>query len=162
MINMTEDVGNRVKTLVLGVGNPILMDDGIGIHVVRELKKLNLPGVEVEELPASGLELLDMVVGYDKVIIVDAIRTKGGIPGDFYSLTEDDFVRSVHGASPHGINIPTALAMGRKIVPERMPKELTFIAVEVEEIELVSEDLTPSVERALPKVVEKLVKELGF
>jgi hydrogenase maturation protease len=158
---MTNALRPIVKKLVLGVGNPIGTDDGVGIHVARELMKLNLPGVQVEELPASGLELLDMVVGYDKVIIVDAIRTKGGEPGDFYTLTEDDFVRCVHGASPHGINIPTALAMGRRIIPDQMPRELVFIAVEVEDIENVSEKLTPKVARALPEVLERVKKELG-
>ena len=149
-----------MKRLVLGVGNPIGTDDGVGIHVARELKKLDLPGVEVEELPANGLELLDMVVGYDKVIIVDAIKTRGGNPGDFYTLTEDDFVRSVHGASPHGINIPTALAMGRRIVPEQMPRELIFVAVEVEDIENVSDKMTPKVAKAVPRIVEFVEERL--
>lgn len=157
---MVDVVSTRVKKLVLGVGNPILTDDGVGIFVARELKKLNLPGVEIEELPASGLELLDMVVGYDKVIIVDAIRTKGGAPGDFYTLTEDDFIRSVHGASPHGINIPTALAMGRRIVPEKMPSELIFVAVEVEDIENVSDKMTPKVAKAVPRIVEFVAERL--
>jgi hydrogenase maturation protease len=157
---MVNVVSARVKKLVLGVGNPILTDDGVGIFVARELKRLNLPGVEIEELPASGLELLDMVVGYDKVIIVDAIRTKGGEPGDFYTLTEDDFVRSVHGASPHGINIPTALAMGRRIVPEQMPRELIFVAVEVEDIENVSDKMTPKVAKAVPRIVEFVEERL--
>jgi hydrogenase maturation protease len=157
---MVNVVSASVKKLVLGVGNPILTDDGVGIFVARELKRLNLPGVEIEELPASGLELLDMVVGYDKVIIVDAIRTKGGEPGDFYTLTEDDFVRSVHGASPHGINIPTALAMGRRIVPEQMPRELIFVAVEVEDIENVSDKMTPKVAKAVPRIVEFVEERL--
>ncbi|MBE3050465.1 hydrogenase maturation protease, partial [Candidatus Bathyarchaeota archaeon] len=68
--------------LVLGVGNPILSDDGVGIHVARELKKREMPGVDVEELAASGLELLDVVRGYDKVVIIDAIQTTNGRPGE--------------------------------------------------------------------------------
>jgi hydrogenase maturation protease len=158
---MADALQHCVKKLVLGVGNPIGTDDGVGIHVARELKKLNLEGVEVEELPASGLELLDMVVGHDKVIIVDAIRTAGGCPGEFYTLSEDDFVRSVHGASPHGINIPTALAMGRKVVPDQMPKELVFVAVEVEDIENVSDKMTPKVAAAVPSVVKLVLEKLS-
>ena len=149
-----------MKKLVLGVGNPILTDDGVGIHVARELKKLNIQGVDVEELPASGLELLDMVFGYDKVIIIDAIRTRGGTSGEFYTLTEDDFVRSVHGASPHGINIPTALAMGRHLVPEQMPKDLVFIAVEVEDIENFGDQMTARVAKAVPEVVKLVLEKL--
>jgi len=150
-----------MRRLVLGVGNPILSDDGIGIHVARAMKLRNLPGVEVEELPASGLELLDMVLDFDKVVIVDAIQTRGGVPGQIHILEEADFERAVHGSSPHGINIATALAMGRKIVPERMPNEVVYVAVEVEDLVNVSERLTPRVEAALPEIIRRIEKELA-
>lgn len=150
-----------MRKLVLGVGNPILSDDGVGIHVARALKARNLPGVEVEELPAGGLELLDMVLGFDKVVIVDAIQTKGGVPGQIHILEEADFERAVHGSSPHGINIATALAMGRKIVPDRMPNEVVYVAVEAEDLVNVSERLTQKLEAALPEIVKRVEKELG-
>jgi hydrogenase maturation protease len=149
-----------VKTLVLGVGNPILSDDGVGIHVARELGNRNIPNVWVEELAASGLELLDMVLDFDKVIIIDAIQTNKGVPGQIHILDEKDFERSVHGSSPHGINIATALALGRKIVPERMPREVVFIAVEAEDLVNVKEQLTPMVQAALPRVVKKVEEEI--
>jgi hydrogenase maturation protease len=149
-----------VKTLVLGVGNPILSDDGVGIHVARELRTRGLPDVQVEELAASGLELLDLVLGFDKVIIVDAIQTASGSPGQIRILDEKDFEKSVHGSSPHGINIATALALGRKIVPEKMPKTVVFIAVEAEDLVNVKEQLTPKVQAALPKIVERVEEEI--
>lgn len=149
-----------MKTLVLGVGNPILSDDGVGIHVARELKKEKIVDVDVEELAASGLELLDTVRGYDKVIIIDAILTEGGEPGQLHILDEKDFERSIHGSSPHGINIATALALGRKLVPEEMPKEVVFYAIEAKDVVNVSEDLTPRLQDALPKIIEQLIHEL--
>src|SRR5512137_2992261 len=147
-----------VKVLVLGVGNPILSDDGVGIHVARELKNRRLPEVTVEELAASGLELLDVVLGYDRVIIIDAIQTAHGNPGEIRVLQEEDFERSVHGSSPHGINMATALALGRKIVPEKMPKSVIFTAVEAEDLVNVKEELTPKVQAALPRAV-KMVED---
>ncbi|HEX7392701.1 MAG TPA: hydrogenase maturation protease [Thermoplasmata archaeon] len=150
-----------MKILILGVGNPVLSDDGVGIHVARILREKGLPGVDVEELPASGLELLDVVLGYDKVVIVDAIKTDGGVPGEYYILDEKDFEKSVHGASPHGINIATALALGRKIVPDRMPKEVVFIAVEAEDLVNVSEKLTEKVLAAIPGILERVAKEVA-
>jgi len=149
-----------VKTLVLGVGNPILSDDGVGIHIARALKERKLAGVTVEELAASGLELLDMVVGYDEVIIIDAIQTKNGRPGDFYELEEEDFEKSIHGSSPHGINIATALALGRKIVPEKMPRRILFVAVEADDVVNVSERLTEKVQKAVPEILDKIVKDI--
>lgn len=143
-----------VKALVLGVGNPIKSDDGVGVRVARLLKERNIPGVDVEELPASGLELLDCVLDYDLVVVIDAIQTKGGRPGDFYELQEGDFERTVHGASPHGVNIATALALGRRIVPERMPKKVVFVAVEAADLVNVSEMLTPEVEAQVPRIAD--------
>lgn len=157
---MAEPLRIPVKVLVLGVGNPILSDDGVGIHVARELKKRSIPGVDVEELAASGLELLDVVRGYDKVVIIDAILTTNGTPGELYILEEKDFEKSIHGSSPHGINIATALALGRKLVPNEMPKEVVFFAVEAEDLVNVSERLTPKVAKALPGIVEMVRKEL--
>lgn len=150
-----------MRKLVLGVGNPILSDDGVGIHVARALKARGLPGVEVEELPASGLELLDMVLGFDKVVIVDAIQTSGGVPGQVHILEEADFEKAVHGSSPHGVNIATALAMGRKLVPERMPKEVVYIAIEAEDLVNVSESLTPKVAAALPGILDRVAREVA-
>lgn len=150
-----------MKVLVLGVGNPILSDDGVGIHAARELKKKDLGNVDVEELAASGLELLDVVRGYDKVIIIDAIQTTGGKPGELYVLEEKDFEKSIHGASPHGINIATALALGRRLVPDEMPREVVFFAVEAEDLVNVSEKLTARVLAALPGIVERVETELS-
>ena len=148
-----------MKTLILGVGNPILSDDGVGIHVARELGKKGLPEVHVEELAASGLELLDVVLDFDKVIIIDAIQTTNGVPGQIHVLEERDFEKSVHGSSPHGVNIATALALGRKVVPERMPKKVVFIAVEAEDLINVKEQLTPKVQAALPRIVKMVEDE---
>lgn len=156
---MNERMPDGPRTLIVGIGNPILSDDGVGIHIARRLKKLGLEGVDVEELPASGLELLDMVLGYERVVIVDAIVTDGGKPGTFHVLEEDAFERTVHGASPHGINIATALAMGRKLVPERMPKRIHFVAIEAKDIVNVSEEMTAEVAQAVPSIVERIVSE---
>lgn len=149
-----------MKVLVLGVGNPILSDDGVGIHVARALKKRGLPGITVDELAASGLELLDVVRGFDKVVIIDAIQTKGGRPGELYILEEKDFEKSIHGSSPHGINIATALALGRKLVPQEMPKQVIFYAIEASDLINVSEKLTEAVGMALPAIVDRIEEEL--
>lgn len=149
-----------MKILVLGVGNPILSDDGVGIHVARDLKKKNIKGVTVEELAASGLELLDVVRGFDKVIIIDAIQIEGGVPGELHFLEERDFERSIHGSSPHGINIATALALGRRLVPNEMPKEVLFLAIEAEDLVNVGENLTHRVAAAVPEAVRRLEQEV--
>ena len=68
-----------MKTLVLGLGNPILSDDGVGLRVARAVEsQLSQQEITVMETSMGGLSLLDLLTGYDRAIIIDAIQTRGG------------------------------------------------------------------------------------
>ena len=158
LLRMPEEVSAKEgRVLIVGIGNPILSDDGVGIHVARRMKDMQLPNLDVEELPASGLELLDLVLGYDTVVVVDAIVTGKDRPGKMYVLQEDDFERTIHGASPHGINVATALAMGRRVVPGKMPRRILFVAIEADDVVNVCEELTPPVAAAVPLIIDHVL-----
>ena len=149
-----------MKTLVLGLGNPILSDDGVGIKVAREVgKKLDDPEITVAETSGAGLRLLDSIVGYDKVIIIDAIQTKKGKAGQIYRMEPEDFSFAKHLSSPHQINLVTALELG-KMLNLAMPQKITIFAVEAKDITSFSEKCTPEVERAIPKAVKMVLAEL--
>jgi hydrogenase maturation protease len=149
-----------MKTLVLGIGNPILSDDGAGIKVAHEAGgKLNDPQVTVAETSAAGLSLLDSIVGYDKVIIIDAIQTEKGRAGQIYRMGIEDFSLTKHFSSPHQINLATALELG-KMLNLAMPQEITVFAVEAKDITSFSEKCTPEVEQAIPEVVKMVLQEL--
>jgi len=149
-----------MKTLVLGLGNPILSDDGAGIRVAQEVgKQLNDPQITVSETSAAGLSLLDSIVGYDKVIIIDAIQTKKGRAGQIYRMKPEDFSFAKHLSSPHQINLVTALELG-KMLGLAMPQEITIFAVEAKDIASFSEKCTPEVERAIPEAVKMVLEEL--
>jgi hydrogenase maturation protease len=149
-----------MKTLVLGIGNPILSDDGAGIKVAHEVGgKLNDPQVTVAETSAAGLSLLDSIVGYDKVIIIDAIQTEKGRAGQIYRMGIEDFSLTKHFSSPHQINLATALELG-KMLNLAMPQEITVFAVEAKDITSFSEKCTPEVEQAIPEVVKMVLQEL--
>lgn len=149
-----------MKTLVLGLGNSILCDDGVGIRVAREVaKQFDCPQVTVGETSAAGLRLLDSIVGYDKVIIIDAIQTKEGQAGQLYRMKPEDFSFAQHFSSPHQINLATALELGR-MLGLRMPREITVFAIEAKDIASFSEKCTPEVEQAIPEVVEMVLAEL--
>jgi hydrogenase maturation protease len=150
-----------MKTLVLGLGNPILSDDGVGISVAREVaNQLNDPQVTVSETSAAGLSLLDSIIGYDKVIIIDAIQTKEGHAGQIYRMGTEDFSLTKHSSSPHQINLVTALELG-KMLNLAMPKKIPIFAVEAKDITTFSEKCTPEVEQAIPEVVKMVLEELG-
>jgi hydrogenase maturation protease len=149
-----------MKTLVLGFGNPILSDDGVGIKVAHEVvNQLNNHQVTVAETSAAGLSLLDSIVGYDKVIIIDAIQTEKGRAGQIYRMGTEDFSLTKHLSSPHQINLATALELG-KMLSLTMPQEITVYAVEAEDITTFGEKCTPEVEQAIPEVVNMVLGEL--
>jgi hydrogenase maturation protease len=149
-----------MKTLVLGIGNSILSDDGVGIKVAHDVANLlNNPQVIVAETSGAGLSLLDSIVGYDKVIIIDAIQTKKGKAGQIYRMKPEDFSFAKHFSSPHQINLVTALELG-KMLHLMMPQEITILAVEAKDITSFSEKCTPEVEQAIPEVVKMVLAEL--
>ncbi len=149
-----------MKTLVLGIGNPILSDDGAGIRVTQEVgKKLDDPQITVSETSASGLSLLDSIIGYDKVIIIDAIQTEKGKAGQIYRMGPEDFSFAKHLLSPHQINLVTALELG-KMLNLAMPQKITIFAVEAKDITNFGERCTPEVESAIPEVVKMVLEEL--
>ena len=120
-----------MKTLILGVGNSILTDDGVGIKIAHKLKERN-PELEVTETSEAGIALLDLIVGYDKLIIIDSIKTEKGKPGELYKLELEALKPAVNLSSSHGIDIATAYEIGQRL-GYRMPKYISIYAVEIKD-----------------------------
>lgn len=147
--------------MVLGLGNPILSDDSVGIKAAQEIgKRLNNPQITVAETSAAGLSLLDSIAGYDKAIIIDAVQTKNGKAGQIYRMGPEDFSYTKRFSSPHQINLITALEVG-KMLGLVMPQKITIFAVEAKNVTNFGEQCTPKVEQAIPKVVEMVLQELN-
>lgn len=150
-----------MKTLVLGLGNPILSDDAVGIRVAREVAgQVRDPQVTVTESSGAGLSLLDSIAGYGRVIIIDAIQTKEGSVGQTYRLGLEGFSLTRYFSSPHQLNLATTLELG-KMLGLAMPKEVTIFAVEAKDVSTFSEKCTPEIERVIPEVVKMVLHELG-
>lgn len=154
-----------MKTLVLGLGNPILSDDGVGIHVVRaaaaRYEQDDGDEVVFEEASAGGLRLLEVIAGYDRLVLVDAIQTRGGIPGTRRRLSIADVQSSMHAGSTHDLSFSGALAFGRKLGMKLPPDaEILIFAIEAEDVLTFGEALTPSVAAALPRAVDELLADL--
>ncbi len=148
------------KTLVLGLGNPILSDDGAGPAVARELEsRLDPQEATVIEASLGGLNLLDLLVGYDRVIIIDAIKTEGGRAGQIHRLDPAALTTTRYTASPHDVNLVTALELGKRL-GLAMPSKIDVFAIEVADTERFSEECTPAVAAAIPECVAMILKEL--
>ncbi len=150
-----------MRTLILGLGNPILSDDGVGNRVAQELQDMVASrDVTVEETSMSGLSLLDILAGYDRAIIVDAIKTAGGKAGQIYRLAPDALGKTRHASSPHDVNFATALEMGRRLgMP--MPREIAIYAIEAQDVSTFGEECTPEVKAAIPECVNLILSELN-
>ena len=152
------------RVLVIGLGSPIMSDDAVGLHVVEKLEALGIPNVITQQEAIGGLDIIPMVMDHRKVIIVDAIQTFRRPPGTITVMDPDDFRHTVAPASAHEMNLPTAMHLGRQLEPERMPEQVRFVAIEVEDLITVSEEMTPAVESAIPEAlatVLRLVEELS-
>jgi len=155
------------RTLVIGLGNPILTDDGVGVlvgkHVEKALAAMDLGPVSVTEASAGGLRLMELMVGFDRVILIDAIMSyNGAAPGTIHTLTLDD-LRDIsptqHSSCAHDTSLITALELG-KYMGMSLPKEITIFAVEVINVRDFSEQPTPAVASAVPEVTRLVLKDL--
>jgi hydrogenase maturation protease len=142
------------------MGNPLLCDDGVGLRVTAELKdRVNQPEVTIMETGIAGLALLDLLVGYDRAIIIDAIQTVGGKAGHIYRLNTQAFDAARHTISPHDIDFTTALEFGKKLGLS-LPQQIIIFAIEASEVHTFNEECTPEVRKAIPTCVEMALQEL--
>lgn len=149
-----------MNTLILGLGNPILSDDGVGHYVAREIKeRLYHPGVTVMETSLAGLSLLDLLIGYDRLILIDAIQTVEGKVGQIYHLAPEVFDSTRHAGSPHDVNFATALEFGSRLNME-LPRQIDIFAIEVADVYTLGEECTPEVKRVVPVCTEMIIQEI--
>jgi len=146
-----------MNTLILGIGNPILTDDGVGIRIAQRLKEENAK-LKVIETSEAGITLLDLVAGYDKLIIIDSIKTEKGKPGDLYKLELEDLKPSKDFSSSHGIGIATAFELGQRL-GYRLPKFVSIYAVEIKDNTTFGEKCTEEVEQRIPFIVKQIVRK---
>jgi hydrogenase maturation protease len=156
-----------MRTVVLGMGNPILTDDSVGLRVAQAVSGwLGTPegapfsaSVRVEESSLAGFSLLDLLAGQERAIIVDSIITREGVPGAIYRLAVDDFTTTVRLHSPHDINLFTALELGKQLGIE-MPSDVVILAIEAADTSTFGEGCTPTVEAAIPGALQAVISEI--
>lgn len=149
------------KTVIIGIGNPLLTDDGVGVRVAEMIRvRLKDRGdIDVIELYAGGIRLMEAMVGYNAAIIVDAVQTGSVQPGTIHFLKPSGLVATRNSLCVHDINLPTAIEMANLLeIP--LPDEINIWGIEAEDVETFSERLTDKVEKAVPVVVEKILDGL--
>jgi hydrogenase maturation protease len=158
-------MGEGTPLLVLGLGNVLCGDDGLGAIGVHLLKTwYQAPkGAELVDGGTLGLSLLPLLQDAERVVIIDAIRSAGAKPGTPVHLRGDDVAQAVRERlSPHQIGVADLLDGARLL--GCCPRKMTLLGLVPENLTL-GVGLSPAVERAMPRLVERIVGEaraLGF
>ena len=148
-------------TIIIGIGNPVLTDDAVGLKIADCLgeRLRGRPGVAVTQLCCGGIHLMEAMAGYDRAIIIDAITGGGGRPGTVYALRPASLSQTRNTSSTHEASLAVALELGEAVgLP--LPSGVRIWAVEADDVSTYSEELTPEVARAVPVVVERVVRDL--
>ncbi len=154
-----------MRTLVLGLGNPILTDDSVGVRVAEKVRAALAPRPEapvvVETASLGGLALMEMLIGYDRAILIDALCRSDQAPGSLLRLSLRDVQAlspTERSVSPHDTSLGVALDLGQQMgLP--LPAEIVIYAVTVTEVLDFGEEPTPPVTAAIPAAVNAVLAE---
>lgn len=145
-----------MPTRIIGLGNPILQDDGVGVYAARALRRYLPPGapVDVIELAVGGLGLMEAMIGCERVIIIDALWSPNGNVGEVVVFDAGDLPGTMNAANAHNADLPTALKAGRALgAPLPADDAIHIVGVRARHVLDFGERPTPPVLAALPEAV---------
>jgi hydrogenase maturation protease len=154
-----------VSTRIIGLGNSILTDDGVGIYASREVSR-RLAGagqtadIDIVESEVAGFAMLELMAGWKRVILLDAIQFEGVEPGTVVRVEPEDLHTSLRIRSVHEIDLPTALELGRRMGFD-MPAQLTIFGIQAQDMLTFGESLTEAATRGMNKAVDLVLQEIS-
>jgi len=163
-----------MKTLIIGLGNPILGDDGVGWVVAEKVRLAlsnpqsevaNPQSIEVDYASLGGLSLMERLTDSERVILVDAIFTGTQPVGTVNRFLLDDLpdLSAGHSASAHDTSLRNALQVGRDMhVPLPENENVTIITVEAQAVYDFSQELSPAVAAAVPLALKQVLELINY
>ncbi len=157
-----------MKTLVIGLGNPILGDDGVGWQVAQEVERHLLAHtspafIVVECLSLGGISLMETMVGWQRVILVDALDSGQHRQGEVvtFSLDSVEEVAGGHSGSVHDLSLKNALKLGRSLGAD-LPRDedIQIVAIEARNVFDFDESLSPVIAAAVPEAARVVMSFL--
>lgn len=153
----------KYRILIIGIGNTLMSDDGVGIHLIRKLQKKvhegddSLKNISLLEVGTSALYYLEAISRAENLILLDAVKG-GAQAGSIYHLQEDDFKTDLQmNRDFHGYSVLDVIKLSREIT--QLPANLIIYGIEPETLSL-GEELSRSVKNALPKVIKLIIEEI--
>lgn len=153
----------KAEILILGLGNPILSDDSVGLRVVDKLKEIinKKNNVNFCKVAISGIEILDIISGYKHLILIDVIKTGKDKIGKLTMYKISDFNNSIHLTNPHQLNLPSVIEFANKTgIP--VPEVIDIFTIEVEDIYTFSEECSPEIKDKIPEIAKEILKKSGL
>ena len=154
---------NSAELIILGMGNKLFGDDGIGIVIAQKLKEYfkGVDSIYVEESNWGGFRIIDLLSGYKNAIVVDAIQTgKHFSPGYIHQFNYTDLIHSTRMVSFHDINFATAVEFAKQLdIP--MPQNIIIYAIEVTEINTLTELISPKVYNSINDCINKVLTDIN-
>ena len=146
-----------MSTRIIGLGNSILKDDGVGIYAAREIRRClekSCPRADVDivETEVGGFSLMELMTGWKRIILVDSIQFDGLEPGTVVRIQPDDLHTSLRLRSVHDIDLPTVLELGRRL-GLAMPQDVSVFGIQAKDALTFGESLTEPAERGLKEAV---------
>lgn len=159
MNHQLSDNSRKNKTIIIGLGNTILCDDGVGIYVVRELTKtIHNPDIVIEEASMGGLELIDRIADYKQVVLIDCIISEKDSFGTLVELSLDD-IKGGSAWTRHQVSLHEAIELARKS-NIYITNDIKIYGIVVKDISTFSEDCTPVITSSIPVIVEKVKNKI--
>lgn len=148
--------------VIICIGNALAADDGAGQAVYEELRLCHLPeGTRLKFLGLGGIDLLEDLAGEKQLVVVDAVQL-GHPPGTVHVLAWDQLPSmELRPVSGHGIGVREAIAVGRKLYPERIPARISLVGIEGKCFDQLGAELTAEVDAAIPRAVAAVLELLG-
>ncbi len=147
----------ELKTKIIGLGNEILTDDGIGSRIVNDLEEFLIDhGIDHYTTPDGSLDMLEEIRGYDKLIMIDANFTAGKTPGDICFLSYPLKEPTLHLSGLHDVGFNDMISLSREL-KMKVPDNIGIISVEIEEFKVFSRNFSGNLQLRYPDILE-LVK----
>jgi len=146
-----------MKLLLLGLGNPILSDDGIGLYVAREVAK-SIPSLDLVATQMIGVDVLEALVGYDKVVVIDAATGIGSHLGELVHVDQPDGI--LHLYSSHGVNLFDLLQLGTDLGLD-MPEVEAIYGIEIGTDVSFGQQFSPELSSNLESLVLRIANDIS-
>ena len=153
-----------MNTRIIGLGNSILSDDGVGIYAVREIgrqlaENARTDCVDIVETEVAGFTLMELMAGWSHVILIDSVQFDQLNPGTVVRIDPQDLHTSLRLRSVHDIDLPTALELGRQL-GLKMPSRITIFGIQAQDALTLGESLTDAATRGMHEAVDLVLKEI--